>query len=73
MADGIEFSQSVYGLQRFLTGKPELAENQGPMMQDNRPAVINARKGPDGIEEIPKKTRHIAFRFARVLVYAKRI
>ena len=73
LADGIEFSQSVYGLQRFLVGKPELAPNTGAIWQDNRPAVINARKGPEGIDEIPKKTRHIALRYARVLEHAKRI
>jgi len=73
LADGIEFSQSVYGLQRFLVGKPELAPNTGPIWQDNRPAVINARKGEAGIDEIPKKTRHIALRYARVLEHGSRI
>ena len=72
-ADGIEFSQSVYGLQRFLVGRPELEENKGAVLVDNRPAVINARRGPEGIDEIPKKTRHIALRHARVLEHGKRI
>ena len=73
MADGIEFSQSVYGLQRFLVGQPEIGDNKGPMWLDNRPAVVNARRGLEGIDEIPKKTRHIALRYARVLEHAKRI
>ena len=73
LADGIEFSQSVYGLQRFLTGRPEIADNEGAIMQDNKPVVINARRGEEGTEEIPKKTRHIALRYARVLEHAKRI
>ena len=73
LADGIEFSQSVYGLQRFLVGKPEIQDNEGAILCDNRTAVVNARKGTDGLEEIPKKTRHIALRYARVLEHAKRI
>ena len=73
LADGIEFSQSVYGLQKFLVGRPELEDKRGPIWQDNRPAVINARRGPAGLDEIPKKTRHIALRYARVLEYANRI
>ncbi len=73
LADGIEFSQSCYGLQRFLVGKDELAPNEGPIWQDNRPVCINARKGPEGSEEIPKKTRHIALRYARVLEHGKRL
>jgi hypothetical protein len=73
LADGIEFSQSVYGLQKFLIGKNETDKSSGPIWVDNRAAVINARKGPEGIEEIPKKTRHIALRFARVLEHASRI
>ena len=73
LADGIEFSQSVYGLQRFLVGKPEISDNEGAILCDNRTAVVNARKGTDGLEEIPKKTRHIALRYARVLEHAKRI
>ena len=73
LADGIEFSQSVYGLQRFLVGGSELGENEGQILCDNRSAVISGRKGLDGLEEIPKKTRHIALRYARVLEHAKRL
>jgi hypothetical protein len=73
LADGIEFSQSCYGLQRFLVGRPEIADNEGPIWQDNRPVLLNARKGPLGTEEIPKKTRHIALRYARVLEHGKRL
>ena len=73
LADGIEFSQSVYGLQRFLVGRNEIEDNEGPIFCDNRSAVICGRKGPEGLEEIPKKTRHIALRYARVLEHAKRI
>ena len=73
LADGIEFSRSCYGLQNFLGGKTETEPEKGPIWCDNRPAVINARKGPEGIEEIPKKTRHIALRYARVLEHSKRL
>ena len=73
LADGIEFSQSVYGLQRFLVGRNEIEDNEGSILCDNRCAVINGRKGPEGLEEIPKKTRHIALRYARVLEHGSRI
>ena len=73
LAEGIEFSQSCYGLQRFMTGQEEIGPNTGKIWNDNRAVVINARKGTDGIEEIPKKSRHIALRYARVLEHAKRI
>ena len=73
LADGIEWSQSCYGLQLFLTGRKETDKCEGPIWCDNRPAVINARKGPDATEEIPKRTRHIALRYARVLDHSKRV
>jgi len=72
-ADGIEFSQSVYGLQNFLLGKGETETSNAPLWIDNRAAVLNARKGVEGLEEIPRKSRHIALRYARVLEHAKRV
>ena len=46
---------------------------EGPLWCDNRGAVVCARKGPDGTDEIPKRTRHVALRFARVLPEARRL
>ena len=42
-------------------------------MCDNRSAVLVARKGNENTEEIPRKSRHVALRFARVLEIAPRI
>ena len=73
MSDGIDFSNSVYGLQRFLVNQKETDPNRGPIWCDNRGAVLVSRKGVDGRDEIPKKSRHIAIRFAQVLEEAPRI
>ncbi len=72
-ADGIEFSRCVYGLQNFLTGRKETDPCEAPIWIDSRPAVVNARKGLEGMEELPKKTRHIALRYARVLEHGSNV
>jgi hypothetical protein len=73
IADGIEFSQSIYALENFMSGRQEITLNKGGVWCDNRAAVLCARKGVDGIDEISKKTRHIALRYARVLEHADRL
>jgi hypothetical protein len=73
LADGIEFSASTSALHNFLVGRPEMSGATGPIWCDNQAAVRCARKGPEGVEEIPKKTRHVALRFARVLSESKRL
>ena len=46
---------------------------KGALWRDNRGAVLSGRKGPMGSEEIPKKTRHVALRFAKVLPEYQRL
>ena len=70
MSDSISISESVHAVHEFLLGKPAL---QGPIWCDNRGAVVSARKGPEGTDEISKRTRHVALRFAKVLPEFQRI
>jgi hypothetical protein len=65
LADGIEMAQSVHALRDFFYGTQD--GKKGPIWCDNLGAVRCARKGPGSTEEIPKKTRHVALRWARVL------
>ena len=67
MADGLEHAATIYGLLRFLLGQPEAAVDDGPLWSDNRGAVLIGRKGNEQRDEIPKRSRHVALRFARVL------
>jgi hypothetical protein len=70
LSEGVEMETSVIGLQEFLMGK---SQDAGPLWCDNRGAVVCARKGPDGTDEIPKRTRHVALRFAKVLPQCRRL
>ena len=66
MSDGIELANSIHSLTEFFFGDPN-AVKKGPLYCDNRGAVVCGRKGHEDTAEIPKKTRHVALRFARVL------
>ena len=70
LSDAIELEQSAYELHQFLVGKPV---PKGGLHCDNRSAVVSARKGPDGIAEIGKRTRHVALRFSAVLPECRRL
>ena len=69
-SDCLEISDSVHELFEFLVGK---SVQKGALWRDNRGAVLSGRKGPMGSEEIPKKTRHVALRFAKVLPEYQRL
>ena len=73
LSDGIEYSSTIYGLQRFLVGRPEVADNKGPIWTDNRGAALIGRKGLEGRDEIPRKSRHVALKYANVLEQNKRL
>jgi hypothetical protein len=70
LSDAVEVSESVQALHEFLVGR---AVQKGPLWCDNRGAVICGRKGVNNTDEIPKKTRHVALRFARVLPESERL
>ena len=72
MCEGIELEDSILGLVDFVLGKQPNG-NAGPIWCDNRSAVMSARKGPNCTDEIPKRTRHVALRFAQVLPHAGRL
>jgi len=57
---------------RFLTGDSE-SETKGGLHCDNKGAVIGPRAGEEGLELLPRKTRHIAIRYARVLPEGDRV
>lgn len=71
LSDGIELGVGVQSLAEFLIGKEK--SPKGPLWCDNRGAVISGRKGIKNTEEIPKRTRHVALRFAKVLTEAERL
>jgi len=73
LSDAIQFSNTIYGLQRFLVGKPEMEENSGPIWSDNRGAVLIGRKGDKNKDEIPKRSRHVALKYSEVLQHADRL
>jgi hypothetical protein len=72
VADGIELAESVHSISQFLVGSAKPL-SKGPLWCDNRGAVLCGRKGPYQTDEIPKRTRHVALRFARVLTAADRL
>jgi hypothetical protein len=72
MADGIAIGEGVQVLKEFLVGSEKPLE-KGPLWCDNRSAVICGRKGPANTDEIPKRTRHVALRFAKVLTEFERL
>ena len=67
LSDGIEFSSTIYGLDLFLKGENEGSPHQGPIITDNRGAALTGRKGPENIEEIPRRSRHVCLKYAHVL------
>ncbi|MBQ28094.1 MAG: hypothetical protein CMH81_08185 [Nitrospiraceae bacterium] len=73
LSDAIQFSNTIYGLQRFLIGKPETDENCGPIWSDNRGAVLIGRKGNKNRDEIPKRSRHVALKYSEVLNHSERL
>ena len=54
----------------FLTGK---SVDEGPLLCDNRSAVLAGRRGPDASNELTRTTRHIALRHRKVLENSKRL
>ena len=72
LADGIQVGEGVQVLKEFLAAS-KVPVDKGPLWCDNRSAVICGRKGLTGTDEIPKRTRHVALRFAKVLEEADRI
>ena len=54
----------------FLIGKDV---SEGPLLCDNRSAVLAGRKGPEGTMELTRSTRHVAIKHAKVLENAKRL
>ena len=73
LSEGLEFSSTIYGLHRFLTGSKETEPLAGPAWCDNRGAALIGRKGPDAVDEIPRRSRHICLRYAAVLQEHKRL
>ena len=73
LSEGLEFSSTIYGLKSFLTGSSESEPLDGAIFNDNRGAALIGRKGPDGIDEIPRRSRHICLRHAAVLQEHKRL
>ena len=72
MSDGLEIGESVQALMEFLMGSSPCAV--GPLWCDNRGAVLSSRKGFAGeSDEIPKRTRHVALRHARVIPQGYRV
>ena len=67
LSDGIEFSSTIYGLDLFLKGENEGSPHQGPIITDNRGAALIGRKGPENVEEIPRRSRHVCLKYAHVL------
>ena len=70
LSEGVEMEESIYGLLKFPRGAEP---GKGPLHCDSRGAVLTGRKGPYGTEQLPRKTRHVALRCARVLPHADRL
>ena len=70
IADALVVTEMLLELHQFLVGKPM---SKGGLHCDNRSAVISGRKGPDGVAEIGKRTRHVALRFSAVLPECRRL
>ena len=66
-SDAIQMAESVSGLQFFLENRPEDTDPEGPIWCDNKGAVQIARRGWDNFDEVPRKSRHVALRFAQVM------
>lgn len=64
MSDAIELEESLYSVAGFFNGSKV---KRVPLWRDNRSAVLSARKGIDGTEEIQRRARRVASRFAQVL------
>ena len=73
LSDGIEFASTIYGLDLFLKGIDESTPHQGPIWTDNRGAALIGRKGPQNVEEIPRRSRHVCLKFAHVLEHHRRL
>ena len=73
LSDGIEFSSTIYGLDLCLKGENENSPHDGPIITDNRGAVLIGRKGPQNVEEIPRRSRHVCLKFAHVLENHRRL
>ena len=73
----IEISEGPRLVLQFLLGKPnEVNEHDGdygPIMCDNRSAVIAGRRGVDAVKELPRPSRHVALRHQKVLQHCKRV
>jgi hypothetical protein len=68
ISDGLAIGEGVQSVRNFIQGTDELAtDSSGPIWVDNRSAVLVGRKGLEGTDEIPKKSRHVALRYAAVL------
>ena len=72
-SDALELTESVSSLHNFLCARKPDPTQEPPLFCDNRGAVISGRKGLQGSEEIPRRTRHVALRFIRVLEASKRL
>ena len=64
LADGLVMEQGPRALVDFMYGS---SQKVGPVVCDNRGAVVSGRKGVEDAGEIPPKTRHVALRHAKVL------
>ena len=71
----IELASGPHLVLKFVSGRTNNAEveSEGPVLCDNRSAVLSGRKGTEGIAELKRPTRHIALRHQRVLENAKRL
>lgn len=72
----IELATGPHLLLKFLNGSAKTVGSdldEGPIICDNRSAVISGRKGIEGTNELTRPTRHLALRHQRVVENAKRL